>query len=135
MYRVILSIYFAILTGLNLAFRKSDFSIMKNKTTAAILAFFLGGLGIHRFYLGQGGLGILYLLFCWTFIPAIAAFIDFIIFLTMDEDRFNAKYNPGKSFGSMAGINIAEELQKLHELKEKGVITEKEFQSRKAKLL
>lgn len=64
---------------------------MKDKTTAAILAFFLGGIGVHRFYLGQSGLGILYLLFCWTFIPIIAAFIDFIVFLTMDENNFNPK--------------------------------------------
>jgi TM2 domain-containing membrane protein YozV len=73
---------------------------MKNKTTAAILAFFLGGLGIHRFYLGQTGYGFLYLIFCWTFIPAIIAFIDFIIFLTMDEHSFNLKYNKGESFGT-----------------------------------
>jgi len=66
---------------------------MKNKTTAAILAFFLGGLGGHRFYLGQVGLGIVYLLFSWTFIPVIIAFIDIIIFLTMSEEGFNLKYN------------------------------------------
>lgn len=66
---------------------------MKNKTTAAVLAFFLGGIGGHRFYLGQVGKGIIYLIFCWSFIPAFVAFIDFIIFLTMSEDSFNMKYN------------------------------------------
>lgn len=65
---------------------------MKNKTTAAILAFFLGGLGVHRFYLGQAGLGLIYLIFCWTLIPSLIAFIDFIVFLTMDENIFNEKY-------------------------------------------
>ncbi|HXL55740.1 MAG TPA: TM2 domain-containing protein, partial [Chitinophagaceae bacterium] len=64
---------------------------MKNKITAAILAFFLGGIGIHRFYLDEAGKGILYLIFCWTFIPAIIAFFDFIIFLTMSEENFNSK--------------------------------------------
>lgn len=67
---------------------------MKSKTTAAVLAFFVGSLGIHRFYLGQGLLGLLYFLFCWTFIPAFVALIDFIVFLTMSEDKFNMKYNP-----------------------------------------
>lgn len=67
---------------------------MKNKTTAAILAFFLGGIGVHRFYLGQFGLGFLYLIFCWTFIPSFIALVDLIIFLTMDVDRFDYKYNP-----------------------------------------
>jgi TM2 domain-containing membrane protein YozV len=66
---------------------------MKSKSTAALLTFFLGGLGIHRFYLGQNVIGILYLVFCWTFIPALIAFIDFFIFIFMSESRFNYKYN------------------------------------------
>ncbi|MGM9508565.1 TM2 domain-containing protein [Larkinella sp. GY13] len=37
---------------------------MKSKSTAALLAFFLGGLGIHKFYLRQTGWGVAYLLFC-----------------------------------------------------------------------
>ena len=51
-------------------------SLKKNPTTAVVLALFLGGLGIHKFYLGQTGLGIAYLLFCWTSIPSIIAFIE-----------------------------------------------------------
>lgn len=66
---------------------------MKNKTTAGILALFLGGIGVHRFYLGQAGLGILHLIFCWTFIPSFVAFIDAIIFFTNSEEVFDAKYN------------------------------------------
>jgi len=64
----------------------------KSKIVAAVLALFLGGFGVHKFYLGQPGLGILYLLFCWTFIPAVVAFIEFIILLTMTDDAFAAKY-------------------------------------------
>ncbi|HEX9980934.1 MAG TPA: TM2 domain-containing protein [Flavobacterium sp.] len=66
---------------------------MKSKFTTAILAFLLGGFGIHRFYLGQTGKGFLCLLFCWTFIPAVIAFFDFFIFLFMSENTFNMKYN------------------------------------------
>ncbi|MBC8264424.1 MAG: TM2 domain-containing protein [Anaerolineales bacterium] len=48
----------------------------KNPTTAVVLALLLGGLGVHKFYLEQTGMGILYLLFSWTGIPGIVAFIE-----------------------------------------------------------
>ena len=66
---------------------------VKNKIAAALLAFFLGGLGIHKFYLGKTGEGILMLLFCWTYIPALIAFIDFILLLCMTDQAFMQKYN------------------------------------------
>lgn len=65
----------------------------RSRTTAAVFAFFLGGLGIHKFYLGQPGLGIVYLLFCWTFVPAIIGFIEGIVYVSMSDAAFNAKYN------------------------------------------
>ena len=64
----------------------------KSRVTAVLLAFFLGGIGAHKFYLGRVGQGILYLLFCWTFIPAIIAFVEFIIYLCMSDESFTAKY-------------------------------------------
>lgn len=42
-------------------------------------AFFLGGIGAHRFYAGYPLSGILYFLFSWTFIPALISFLEFII--------------------------------------------------------
>lgn len=57
-----------------------------NKTAYCILAFFLGGIGIHKFYAGKTGAGVTMLLFCWTFIPAIIALIDFIVGLTKKSD-------------------------------------------------
>jgi TM2 domain-containing membrane protein YozV len=74
---------------------------MKNKTTAAILAALLGGLGVHNFYLGKTTKGILYLVFCWTGIPAILALIDFIVILTMTDEKFNLEYNSGSA---LAGV-------------------------------
>jgi TM2 domain-containing membrane protein YozV len=38
------------------------------------------------------GLGILYLLFCWTFIPSVIGLIEGIIYLTMTDQAFAAKY-------------------------------------------
>lgn len=63
----------------------------KSKVVAGVLALLLGGFGVHRFYLGQWW-GIFYLLFCWTFIPAIVAFIEGIVFLVQDDATWNAKY-------------------------------------------
>lgn len=57
-----------------------------NKLAYCILAFFLGWIGIHKFYAGKTGAGIASLLLCWTIIPAIVAFIDFIIGLTKKSD-------------------------------------------------
>ena len=63
-----------------------------SRIVAALFAIFLGGFGIHKFYLGQVGWGILYLFFCWTFIPTIVGFIEGIIYLTMSDEYFAAKY-------------------------------------------
>ncbi len=59
----------------------AGFGNPKNKWVALILAFFLGGLGAHKFYEGKTGLGILYILFVWTGIPSFVAFIEAIIIL------------------------------------------------------
>jgi len=67
----------------------------KNKLVAGLLALFLGGLGIHKFYLGKGVQGILYLVLCWTFIPAIIGFVEGLNYLLMNEQTFFARY--GKS--------------------------------------
>jgi TM2 domain-containing membrane protein YozV len=64
----------------------------KSKIVAGLLGIFLGGFGLHKFYLGNIGMGILYLCFCWTFIPAIVGFIEGIIYLTMTDAAFKAKY-------------------------------------------
>lgn len=85
---------------------------MKNKVVAGILAIIFAGLGIHSFYLGQPGKGIIYLLITgfsffvgfiipvfWiiTFIVGLVSFITGIILLCESEDSFNLKYNKGYS--------------------------------------
>jgi TM2 domain-containing membrane protein YozV len=64
----------------------------KSRVTAIVLALLLGGLGAHKFYLGRAGWGILYLLFFWTFIPAVIAFVEAIIYITQSDTDFARKY-------------------------------------------
>lgn len=65
---------------------------IKSKIVAGILAILLGGLGIHKFYLGRTGMGVLYLLFCWTGIPGIIGLIEGIILLCSNTENFELKY-------------------------------------------
>lgn len=64
----------------------------KNRITAGVLGILLGGLGVHKFYLGQTAMGILYLVFFWTYIPAILGLIEGISYLKMSDEVFAKKY-------------------------------------------
>lgn len=64
----------------------------RSRITAALLAFFLGAFGAHKFYLGRPGLGVLYLLFFWTLIPGLVAFVEFIIYLCKSDEEFAIQY-------------------------------------------
>ncbi len=67
--------------------------IVKSRAVAGLLGIFLGGFGIHKFYCGSIGLGIIYLIFFWTFIPAIIGFIEGIIYITQPNDEtFTNRY-------------------------------------------
>ncbi len=67
---------------------------MKNKNVAALLAIAGGIFGIHRFYLGQVGLGILYSLLSFAMgFSIVLGILDGILFLMMDQETFDAKYN------------------------------------------
>jgi len=64
----------------------------KSKITAGLLALLIGGLGVHKFYLDQIGLGFVYLLFCWTGIPGIIALVEGILYLCATDEEFDRKY-------------------------------------------
>jgi len=108
---------------------------MKNKVVAGLLAIFLGGLGVHKFYLGKTGQGLLYLVFFWTFIPAIIALVEGIIYLTQPEEVFDAQWNGGRASTALGVQATTESLARLDALRQSGGLTDAEYEAKKAELL
>lgn len=78
----------------------------KSKVVAGLLALFLGPLGIHKFYLGQTGQGVAFLIcsivsaMLWivligivgTIVISIICLVEAIIYFASSEESFHAKY-------------------------------------------
>jgi TM2 domain-containing membrane protein YozV/uncharacterized protein YraI len=69
----------------------------RDKSSAFFLALLFGGVGVHCFYLGQRLKGILYLIFCWTYVPIFLGIFDALVILFTSKDNFNAKFNTSNS--------------------------------------
>lgn len=63
---------------------------VNQRKVAIVLAIFLGWLGAHRFYLGQIGWGVVYLLIFYFFAPLVIviSLIDAIRYLFMSDEEF-----------------------------------------------
>jgi len=70
-----------------------------DQVAAGILAILLGGLGAHKFYQGNVKLGVIYLCFFWTGIPALLGLIEGILMLIADEQEYEEKYAGGSLLG------------------------------------
>ncbi len=116
--------------------------IMRNKFVAAFLAFFFGYFGAHKFYLGSFLVGILYLCFSWTLIPAILSLFDFIKLIITPDKTFEATYN--QAIASIDNNNFviqesaSERMAALRELKklyDNNIITAEEFEGKRRNAL
>ncbi len=108
----------------------------KNKLVAGILAILVGGIGIHKFYLGRTGAGILSLLFCWTGIPAIIALIEGIIILCQSDEEFCKKYDVElDDYPSYTSTSKADELLKWKQLHDSGDISTEEYERIRERIL
>lgn len=63
----------------------------KSRVTAGVLALLLGGIGVHKFYTGAWGWGIIYIVFCWTYVPALIALVEGIRYLVLTPEDFERK--------------------------------------------
>ena len=125
----------------------------KSKTTAVVLGVFLGFFGAHRFYLGQVGWGIGYLvLLAWLlFVPFVNAVVwigllaESLIFVpdrVIDHNRdlareISAELGALRVSGAPRSTNAGslEELERLAALRDRGHLTTEEFERQKARLL
>jgi TM2 domain-containing membrane protein YozV len=79
--------------------RKSRYDDVESKRiTAGILALLLGGFGVHKFYLGYTGAGIItiILVFCTGGLAGVIPFIEGILYLTKSDEDFIETYQIGQ---------------------------------------
>ena len=117
----------------------------KDPTTALLLCLILGGVGGHEFYLNKVTKGVVYLLFCWTFIPVFVALIQLftIQMRVKDENDVVAQkilegikdQGPIGSIGAgnVAGLQVDQ--SKLQEMLDSGTVSEEEYQQLRKKSL
>ena len=53
-----------------------------------LLALILGGIGAHKFYAGKWIVGLLYLVFVWTYVPVVLSLIDVVIAMLSPADEY-----------------------------------------------
>ena len=73
----------------------NDSSDLRTQTAAGLWCVFLGQFGAHWFYLRGTVAGILSLLFFWTAIPGIIAFVNGLQIAYGDRQEWAQKYNNG----------------------------------------
>ena len=142
------------MTNVNI-YQNNNFESPREWVVCFVLCIFIGLWGVHRFYVGKIGTGILMLFTFGGF--GIWWLIDLIIIatgsfhdkegriiphnktintLTTQNVPTNTTQNvPTKSSDKTFNPNVAAELRELASLKDEGIITEKEFNNKKKELL
>ncbi|WP_309739029.1 NINE protein [Chamaesiphon sp. OTE_20_metabat_361] len=120
-----------------------DNTTPKNRQVAIVLAFASVAVpvaGFHKFYLGQPGWGLVYLLLSWTPIPHVASAIEAVWYLTQDNTQFQDNLNAiAPTMGALRQVNsvatLAESIRELDKLRADGLISEYEFEQKRRQYL
>ena len=120
-----------------------DNTTPKNRQIAIVLAFASVAVpvaGFHKFYLGQPGWGLVYLLLSWTPIPHVASAIEAVWYLTQDNTQFQDSLNAiAPTTGALRQVNsvatVAESIRELDKLRADGLISEYEFEQKRRQYL
>jgi TM2 domain-containing membrane protein YozV len=86
--------------------RVAPFPGAVNKVALLLITFFLGGIGGHKFYQKRYLAGVLYLLFFWTYIPTLIAWIEFIIYACKSEEELQQQYPQAGGAGVVVAMVI-----------------------------
>jgi TM2 domain-containing membrane protein YozV len=117
----------------------------KSRLVDLLLCLFLGEIGVHKFYEGKIGLGVLYIFTFGLF--GIGALIDLIMIITggaKDSDGLPitnwdtdsvVNTTPSKASQVATEESTAQALKEYKDLLDKGVITQEEYEAKKKKLL
>ncbi|MFH7244385.1 MAG: NINE protein [Spirulina sp.] len=96
--------------------------------------------GLHKFYLGQPGWGIAYLLLSWTPIPRVACALEGAWLLGRPPEFFGAEPkdlpSPPSAPIDPSQVNaLGVALRELDSLRQEGLISEAEFEQKRRQLL
>ena len=120
----------------NKSYKPTDGLSDKEFLPTLLLCLFVGMLGVHRFYVGKIGTGVAMIFTLGGL--GIWVLVDFILICIgsfRDIEGRVVKYQRVIVNEQANNTGIAEELEKFAELKEKGIISEEEFNKKKEELL
>ena len=108
----------------------------KDFITTLLICVFLGGLGVHRFFVDKMGTGVLMLVTLGGL--GIWWIIDIILIVTgsfEDSEGRVIAYQPAGTANREPAKDIPDEIRKFAALKKDGLISEEEFDKKKKELL
>ncbi|HSM80926.1 MAG TPA: hypothetical protein VLS96_04530 [Nodosilinea sp.] len=99
--------------------------------------------GLHKFYLGQHGWGIVYLLLQITQIPRVACAVEGVMLLRQSPDEFERRWRDGVGTVDAPVVSLdptqinalGAALRELDSLRQEGLISELEFEQKRRRLL